>query len=59
MSGCPLYPMFKTKSFLNTLIAVYCQADYNRCVRFVKASAGEQVPPTLLPNGRSLNESRS
>lgn len=56
MHGCPMYPMFKSKSFLETLIAMYCEADYARCVRFQRATAGESVPPTLLPNGRDLAE---
>lgn len=56
MHGCPMYPMFKSKSFLETLIAMYCEADYSRCARFQRATAGESVPPTLLPNGRDLAE---
>lgn len=56
MSGCPMYPMFKSKSFLESLIAMYCEADFSRCLRFQKASAGDKVPPTLLPNGRDLSD---
>jgi len=56
ISGCPMFPMFKSKSFLESLIAMYCEADFSRCARFQKSSAGEKVPPTLLPNGRDLSD---
>lgn len=56
--GCPMYPLFKTKSFLNSVREMYCEADYARCVRFIRASAGETVPASLMPNGKDLNDSR-
>jgi hypothetical protein len=30
----------------------YCEGCFERCERFKLASAGAQVPETLLPNGR-------
>ena len=56
MGGCPLYPMFKMRTFLQTWIALYCEADFTRCERYKRASAGGPIPPTLLPNGRDINE---
>jgi hypothetical protein len=32
----------------------YCDADYRACARYLCAKQGKDVPPTLLPNGRSL-----
>jgi hypothetical protein len=48
--------MFKMQTFLQTWIALYCEADFTRCERFKRNAAGESVPQSLLPNGRDLNE---
>ncbi len=54
MADCPLFPMFGTQAFLRVWQINYCEAAYQKCVRFEMASEGCHVPPTVLPNGKHL-----
>ena len=54
MGDCALFPLFSTAAFLRVWQVGYCEADYQRCVRFQKSMSGEVVAVSLLPNGKSL-----
>ncbi len=55
-SGCPLHPLFTVRTFLQTWIALYCEADYSRCERYRRRLSGSPIASTLLPNGRDLTD---
>jgi hypothetical protein len=54
--NCSLYPRFSLKGALKIWQERYCNhpTQHQRCVRFIRANAGEPVPPTLLPNGEEI-----
>jgi len=54
VSTCPLVGVFAGKPSLRIWSERYCEGNYTRCARYRHASYGEQVPPTLLPNGQTL-----
>lgn len=54
-STCPLVRVFAGKPSLRIWTDRYCDGDAARCVRVRRAAYGEPVPPTLLPNGASLD----
>lgn len=54
VSGCPLYSQFKLKTLLKYWSSVYCEGTWSGCERYKLATQGEEVPPTLLPNGKRL-----
>ncbi len=55
VSGCPLYKAFAMKSSLRVWQSYYCDGDFKRCERLRRSTAGEPVPPNMLPNGRLLD----
>jgi len=54
-STCPLVRIFAGKASLRIWTERYCEGDVGRCARVRLASYGAQVPPSLLPNGQSLD----
>ncbi|MBI5534169.1 MAG: hypothetical protein HY898_15710 [Deltaproteobacteria bacterium] len=54
--GCPLYPMFSMESVLHMWMALYCEADFSRCERYLLRTSGAQVPPSMMPNGKNLSD---
>jgi hypothetical protein len=54
IDGCPLFKAFSMKSSLKIWQSYFCEGDFTRCQRYLRAAAGETVPANLLPNGRSL-----
>lgn len=56
VSGCELYPRFNLKGALRIWQERYCNhsTQHKRCERFLKASRGEPVLATLLPNGEQI-----
>jgi hypothetical protein len=54
IQGCPLFKQFSIKASVRVWMSSYCEGDFSRCERFKLASAGGQVPPNLLPNGKLL-----
>jgi hypothetical protein len=50
-----MFPLFNLKGALRVWQQNYCDADYARCVRYVRHRHGDQVPPNLLPNGKLLS----
>jgi hypothetical protein len=55
LESCPLFGLFTMSSSLGIWKQNYCDADWTRCARHQRASAGDGVPPNLLPNGRLLS----
>ena len=53
---CPMFPLFRMESLLKVWKVNYCEADFNKCVRYQKNTCGEDIPKNLLPNGRMLGE---
>lgn len=53
---CELYPRFTLKGALRIWQKRYCEhpAQHLKCERFIRVSAGEPVPATLLPNGEHI-----
>jgi len=49
-----MYSMFKLEGALGVWKINYCQSDFKRCERYVRTQRGEDIPPTLLPNGKTL-----
>ena len=49
---CALHQSIGTREALRVWESFYCEGAFSRCERFKLASAGAEVPPRLLPNGR-------
>ena len=49
-----MYSLFKYSGTLNTWKINYCTADFSRCERYKRTSAGHPVPVNLMPNGALL-----
>jgi hypothetical protein len=55
MEDCPLFPIFSSREFLKTWQINYCENDeHPRCQRYQTFERGEDVPSTLLSNGKHL-----
>ncbi len=54
LDKCPMFQKLKFDATKKLLINLYCQKDYQKCVRYIKRMKGEEVPDTLLPNGEKL-----
>ncbi len=54
ITGCALFPRFKSTPVLNVWQTYYCCARFESCVRFKLAAQGRPVPVTLLPNGKEM-----
>ena len=59
MQGCELFVQFALNPALEIWKKHYCQAQYERCVRFKMSRKGSAVPLTLLPNGKQINAMRT
>lgn len=55
VNGCPMFKQFKMKSSLAVWQAHYCDGDFSRCERWKRVHAGQEVPASLLPNGKLLD----
>jgi hypothetical protein len=53
---CELYSRFRLKGALRIWQQRFCDhpTQHQKCARFIRVSAGEPVPPTLLPNGEQI-----
>jgi hypothetical protein len=51
---CPLFQHFALKSSLLIWTTRYCNGEFSRCERLKRATAGQAVPATMLPNGKML-----
>jgi len=54
LPSCELYARFKVQSLFEVWKINYCEAAFESCERYKRASLGERVPLTLLPNGQQL-----
>jgi hypothetical protein len=54
VENCELYSLFRLRASLKTWQIRYCEAAFQECQRYQLAERGEAMPPTLLPNGKSL-----
>ena len=52
--SCPLAPVFMGRPSLRVWRERYCDGRFETCARYALTRRGEDVPPWLLPNGRSL-----
>ena len=51
---CPMFPLFQLDGVRRIYQSKYCQADFQACQRYQKASKGNMPDPRLLPDGRML-----
>ncbi len=51
---CELFVQFALNPALELWKRAYCNGDYLECVRYKTAVTGQQVPLTLLPNGKRI-----
>ena len=58
-STCELYTQFALNPALQVWQLHYCQAEFQRCVRFQMSLRKELVPLNLLPNGSKVELPRS
>lgn len=54
IQNCELFVQFALNPALEIWKRAYCNGDYLTCVRYETALKGQQVPLTLLPNGKSI-----
>jgi hypothetical protein len=54
IGSCPLFPIFKIKSFMSIWKISYCQGNWSACVRYQRTERGEPMPANLLPDGQVL-----
>jgi hypothetical protein len=53
---CPIFDQFKTEGMKNLWRSLYCRGSkQERCARRLLRTQGEEVPLSLLPNGRYLD----
>ena len=57
MQRCALRQAIGMKAALAVWQSFYCESQFARCERYKLASAGEEPPARLLPNGRLLEGS--
>lgn len=59
ISSCELFVQFALNPALEIWKKAYCNGDYVGCVRYTTAKTGQQVPLSLLPNGKKIRINRS
>jgi hypothetical protein len=52
---CALRQSIGMKAALGVWQSFYCDGGFERCERYKLATAGQDVPARLLPNGRLLD----
>jgi len=52
--SCEMFPLISINSALKIWQKHYCDSKFESCQRFTLSLAGKAVPPTLLPNGRTI-----
>lgn len=53
-TDCAMYRVFKLQCLAQFWIDTYCTAEFQTCARYQAAQRGEEMAPTLLPNGQDL-----
>lgn len=51
---CEMYELLSLSGTLKTWQIRYCDAEYETCARYQKASLGRPVDRNLMPNGHYL-----
>ncbi|RLC86795.1 MAG: hypothetical protein DRJ03_07740 [Chloroflexi bacterium] len=51
-AACPIFERFSSET--SKYVGQYCKEDFEECERKKRKDAGQQVPPSLLPDGGSL-----
>ena len=51
-AACPIFERFSSET--SKYVGQYCKGDFEECERKKRQDAGQQVPPSLLPDGGSL-----
>jgi len=59
ISACELFVQFALNPALEIWKKAYCNGDYSTCVRHKTAKKGQQVPLSLLPNGKKIQTIRN
>lgn len=54
-TSCGMFPIISLSSALKVWQTFYCDGKYETCQRYQRSIAGEPVPSTLLPNGKTLD----
>ncbi len=55
LAKCPIFAKFYTEGLKNIFIGSYCKGTKQEdCARKKLKKTGQEVPPTLLPNGEHL-----
>lgn len=56
MEACPIYQKFKIEALKNIYIKIFCLGKFETCKRKQIKDSGNQVPATLLPDGKDLEK---
>ena len=56
IKNCELFVQFALNPALDIWKEHYCEGSFNACARFNKSKSGLQIPLTLLPNGKIIQE---
>jgi len=59
ISNCELFAQFAQNPALILWKTHYCNGGFQSCARFQRSLAGESIPLTLLPNGTTIEATRS
>lgn len=59
INSCELFVQFALNPALEIWKNAFCNGEYQTCVRYKIAKMGQQVPLTLLPNGKKIQFNRS
>jgi hypothetical protein len=49
-----MYAKFRSETVLDFWKAMFCLAQFERCERYKRFCDGKDVPPEMLPNGKTL-----
>jgi hypothetical protein len=56
LEECPMFVQFSTEGVKSFWIEMYCKgSQHKNCARKKLRARGEQIPDTLLPNGKHLH----
>ncbi len=59
VSNCELFAQFAQNPALILWKTHYCHAGFQSCARYQRSLVGDSIPLTLLPNGKSIETTRT
>jgi len=59
IQSCELFVQFALNPALEIWKSAFCNGEYKTCVRHLTSKMGQQVPLSLLPNGKQIQVSRT